>query len=389
MRLLRFCLVLFVLCFAHAAHAQEFFCPTGAKLVTSADLAQLQACGATNITVGMCLDTATQNLLSLNECSEAKTFLKSLPKETPSQCGTESNASIDGLNAQFSICAANFIKSFMASNGPVRINSAYRSQAQQQCVCGVATGMCGGQGTYNPATGQVEGGSSHLRGLALDITPLNGDFVKLHAFAASFPTFGVSFPLGMADKQHLEPTLANGPCAKPSVATPTAGVTPGGVTPPTIQSNIPRPVTFSPFIGAAGSIAGTYLLQLLSAPSYTSPYTQGSLNNTASPYGYFGVGSIGTTTSYATSTYTTLAPQVRLAVPTTTEEVQVSASELLGSTGQTEAPSSALTLIQPVIALVDMVSALPTSTAQDIIVGLYTQVVALLTQVVAVLVSGR
>ncbi len=387
MRFTLFGLMLFVLCFASVAHAQDFFCPPGAKLVTSAELAQLQACGATNITVGMCLDTLTQNILSLPQCAEAKAFLKSLPKETPSQCGTESNSSIDGLNAQFSICAANFIKSFIASNGPVRINSAYRSQSQQQCVCNVAAGMCGGQGTFNPATGQVEGGSNHLRGIALDITPLNGDFVKLHAFAASFPTFGVSFPLGMADKQHMEPTLADGPCAKPGAAAPTA-IPSGGVTPPSSSfppSTLPRPVTFSPAFSFAGSVAGTYLLQMLSAPQYVSPYSAGSIN-TASPYGYYNP------SAYATVTPPTSVARSALLVPratTTPAVVAPSVGELLGSiAGPAEAPRAA-TLIQPVLALVELVSALPTTTTEAVIVGLYTQVVALLTQVVNLLVSGR
>ncbi len=370
--------------FANIAHAQQFFCPPGAQLITSAELAQLQACGATTITVGMCLDTATQNLLSLPQCAEAKTFLKSLPKETPSQCGTESNASIDGLNAQFSICAANFIRSFIASNGPVRINSAYRSQSQQQCVCNAAAGMCGGQGTFNAATGQVEGGSNHLRGMALDITPLNGDFVKLHAFAASFPSFGVSFPLGMGDRQHMEPTLADGPCAKPGVATPTAIPGSGVIAPP--ASALPRPITFTPAFSFAGSVAGTYLLQMLNTPQYVSPYSVGSINS-ASPYGYY------SPSAYATVSPPTLsvaAATLLVPRPTATPAVAApSVSELLGSiAGPAEAPRAA-TLIQPVLALVELVSALPTTTTEAVIVGLYTQVVALLTQVVNLLVSGR
>lgn len=375
-----------VFCFVQTAHAQDFFCPPGAKLVTSSELAQLQACGATNITVGMCLDTATQSILSLPQCAEAKTFLKSLPKETPSQCGTESNVSIDGLNAQFSICAANFIKAFSAINGPVRINSAYRSQSQQQCVCSVAAGMCGGQGTYNAATGQVEGGSNHLRGVALDITPLNGDFVKLHAFAAANPGFGVSFPLGMADKQHMEPTVPDGPCAKPGAANLTA-IPPSSTVAAPPTPNLARPVTFAPSPSFVGSVAGTYLLQLLNTPSYVSPYTPGSGNSVVSPYNYYVPSGqfVGTAN---TGGIPGSSPIVVPEQPATTSVGSLPAptvEDLLG----TRVMPTAVTLVQPVLALVQAVSALPNTTTESIIIGLYTQIVALLTQVVAVLTTGR
>ena len=146
------------------------------------------------------------------ESGQAKEYLKSLPKEAKSRCGTESDESIGRLNAQFSICAANFVRAYQSTYGdPIRVNSAFRLPQQQVCVCQGEKGLCGKPGKVDPKSGVVVGGSNHQRGVAIDITPASRDYARMQAFARSNPKLGVFFPHGMGDRVHLEPaTVACG-----------------------------------------------------------------------------------------------------------------------------------------------------------------------------------
>ena len=166
------------------------------------------------------------------ESGEAKEFLKSLPKEPRSKCGTESDLSIGRLNAQFAICAANFVRAYQNAYGDsIRINSAFRTPIQQVCVCRGATGLCGAPGKLNPQTGVVDGGSNHQRGVAIDITPASEDYARMQTFARANQKFGVFFPYGMGDRVHVEPsTVACGRGGNVSVpgiadASPSSGIT--------------------------------------------------------------------------------------------------------------------------------------------------------------------
>lgn len=118
--------------------------------------------------------------------------------------------SIDPLNPAFALCAANFMKAYEQSVGVTRISSAFRSPAQQRCVCPTPkAGTCGGAGTYNPTTRTVEGGSNHQRGIALDVNV--SDYSKLHEFARINPNFGITFPLGSGDPVHMQPVSRTDP----------------------------------------------------------------------------------------------------------------------------------------------------------------------------------
>lgn len=359
------------------------FCPTGAQLVTSEQLAQLQACGATGLSVDMCFDTQTAALLSLSQCTEAKTFLKSLPKETPSQCGTESNTSIDGLNPQFSICAANFIKAFSVVNGPVRLNSAYRTQAQQQCVCNVAAGLCGGVGTVK-ADGSVEGGSNHVRGVALDITPLNGDFVKLHAFASANPALGVHFPFGMADRQHLEPVSMTGPCATP------------GQQSLSVLDELGAPPSGSVYQQGTGIPPHPYQ-SIFSLTSSLAPlitqffYEGGSTGNTQSAvYPYTTVASssafaiLGETVVGA-GAQVPAAPLGRGEAATLLERVRTEGVVSEGGGAVGSVATTIREVLPAVSALLTTVQELPAETPQEAMVSIYLQIVSLLHALILVL----
>ncbi len=132
-------------------------------------------------------------LLGLN--SNAKEFLKSRYTRGASKCVRDPNKAINGLNPQFAECAAKFLQAWEKSGqGRVSITSAYRSVADQRCVCPVAVpGKCASPGR-----------SKHQRGIAIDVHPARGNWAQFHAAARKFG--GVYFNLGMTDKPHLVPS---------------------------------------------------------------------------------------------------------------------------------------------------------------------------------------
>lgn len=164
------------------------------------------------------LKVATDDKFTGADVTAAKAFLKTRINRTgrtscPAQPFTPDN-SIDPLNPAFAQCVAAFIQKYEAAYPGVKmiITSAFRSPTQQKCVCPSAVpGKCGSVGSYNPKTGQVEGGSNHQRGIAVDVNPSDGDYSKLHAFARANPSLGVSFPLGMTDRVHMQPTSKSDP----------------------------------------------------------------------------------------------------------------------------------------------------------------------------------
>lgn len=183
------------------------------RKATATDVAAL----AYRIQVGDCMDAATIAVTKPDQSSEAKAYLKTVPRTEKSQCGTASDDSIDRLNPAFAICAANFLKAYQSQYGSVTITSAFRTPAQQKCVCPVyRPGTCGPVGTYDPVTKTVVGGSNHQRGIAIDMHPSNGNYQQMKEFADANPSFGVGFPLYPKDKPHMQPTNKSSPqCAAP------------------------------------------------------------------------------------------------------------------------------------------------------------------------------
>ncbi len=189
---------------------------TGSECVRKATAADVAAL-AYRINVGDCMDAATIAVAKPDQSSEAKAYLKTVPRTEKSQCGTASDDSIDRLNPAFAICAANFLKAYQSRYGSVTITSAFRTPAQQKCVCPVyRPGTCGPVGTYDPVTKTVVGGSNHQRGIAIDMHPSNGNYQQMKEFADANPSFGVGFPLYPKDKPHMQPTNKSSPqCAAP------------------------------------------------------------------------------------------------------------------------------------------------------------------------------
>ncbi len=70
----------------------------------------------------------------------------------------------------------------------------------QKCVCPrVIDGICGGLN------------SNHIKGIALDVHPTNGNYQQMWAFAKANPSYGMGFPLAPGDKPHMQPTNKSDP----------------------------------------------------------------------------------------------------------------------------------------------------------------------------------
>lgn len=164
------------------------------RKATKADIAALGP--SSGVKEGACIDKATEALLNPKLSGSAKEYLKSLRRES-NRCGTASDESIDRLNSDFAICAAAFMQAYSKEYSVTfKITSAYRSPAQQQCVCPRAVpGLCG-----------AVGASNHQRGVAMDIHPTDGNYRRMADFARTNPQFGVCFPLAYKatpDRPHI------------------------------------------------------------------------------------------------------------------------------------------------------------------------------------------
>ena len=127
------------------------------------------------------------NLGVSNSVGSAKDFLNSVPKKCVGGCAAPPDkAHIDKLNNTFAVCAANFIKAYNQKYGAIYISSAYRD----------------GPSGENARAGGANG-SNHTRGLAMDMSPANGDFQTIWKFASQNPQFGVCFPYLGSDRPHM------------------------------------------------------------------------------------------------------------------------------------------------------------------------------------------
>jgi hypothetical protein len=143
-------------------------------------------------------------LLGINPAvGSAKIFLNSLPKACVAPCAAyPDEAHIRPLDSRFAVCAAKFIQAYSSISG-VTITSAYRDASSGE----------------NSKAGGVPN-SNHSKGVALDMTPKNGDYAKMVQFAKDNPSFGVCFPLP-SEQWHM--TLA-GLDSKESQACASVGI---------------------------------------------------------------------------------------------------------------------------------------------------------------------
>jgi len=142
------------------------------------------------IPLGTCIDASTEAAVKPQLSGAALLYLKSLPRQEKSACRTAEDKNLEKLDPNFKICAAQFIKAYTDKYGvTIRINSAYRDNSEQACVCKGAS-MCA-----------PIGASKHQLGVAMDITPSDEDFKKLHSFAIENPNLGVCFPFSSVDKR--------------------------------------------------------------------------------------------------------------------------------------------------------------------------------------------
>ncbi|MDB5238039.1 MAG: hypothetical protein JWM46_309, partial [Candidatus Kaiserbacteria bacterium] len=156
----------------------------GTRPATAADSAVQNG----TITAGTCYNP---NEVGIGQSTEtAKVFLNSVPKKCVGACAAPPDkAHIEHLNDTFATCAANFIKAYNQKYGVIYISSAYRD----------------GPSGENARAGGAPG-SNHTKGLAIDMSPANGDFQTMWKFASQNPQFGVCFPYLGSDRPHM--TLA-------------------------------------------------------------------------------------------------------------------------------------------------------------------------------------
>ena len=147
---------------------------------------------------------------------QALSILKSLPRQwagsSTYDCKTYEDKNIEKLAMSFAVSAAAFLKAFFEVHGYVTITSAYRTADEQTCVCKGEKGPCAGRPRMlktKKGRRVVKGGTSrHQRGIALDVRAGTGskdEYACMHEFAQFNPQFGVSFPMGMRDRPHMEP----------------------------------------------------------------------------------------------------------------------------------------------------------------------------------------
>ena len=151
---------------------------------------QQEADSANNggIVAGVTLVCPDANSLGISDLvGGAKEYLNSVPKRCVGACAAPPDkAHIDKLNNTFAVCAANFIKAYVQKYGVIYISSAYRD----------------GPSGENARAGGASG-SNHTRGLAIDMSPANGDFQTMWKFASQNPGFGECFPYLGSDRPHM------------------------------------------------------------------------------------------------------------------------------------------------------------------------------------------
>lgn len=161
-----------------------------------------------------------------NLVGAAKQYLLSVPKKALSNCAPPTDPNnITRLNNTFAVCAANFLKAYQQKYGTIYITSAFRD--------GAAASAANGSGASANACAGGANGSNHMRGLAMDVYPSDGNFKQIWDFAIQNPQFGVCFPHEgqggtLLDRPHM--ILAGiggtegGKCAALGVAKPCSGV---------------------------------------------------------------------------------------------------------------------------------------------------------------------
>lgn len=194
----------------HVAQAAD--CPAGTTPITSGTRAAATAAGIP--TSAECWDP--KSTIVGQEKGEAKQYLNSIVRG--GKCGPY-QSSAEGLNPDFAVCAARFMKALRAKDPRFYVASMYRSSAHQAYLCG---GGCGRVNGPCAAAGQ----SKHQSGNAIDIS--NGQRIVpewVHNMARGY---GIRFPVN-GDSGHMEP-IPGSNCSNPNFQ-PTDTV--GDITPTT------------------------------------------------------------------------------------------------------------------------------------------------------------
>lgn len=150
------------------------------------------------IAIGACIDSVTEAVIKPQQSGAAKEFLYSI-RCSDSAGGTSARVSIDKLNPEFAICAANFLETMKNSSvSDVCLRDGYRTPEQQARPSrGIKCKPTRSDGYPCP----------HPQGVAIDVnTSLKARGYKiLHDAAPSFGlVFNVSGPSG-GDPYHFEP----------------------------------------------------------------------------------------------------------------------------------------------------------------------------------------
>ncbi|MFA7309355.1 MAG: D-Ala-D-Ala carboxypeptidase family metallohydrolase, partial [Candidatus Paceibacterota bacterium] len=164
-------------------------CPPDSRKATADDAVVKNG----QVQLGTCYNPNDPNLGQSVE--EAKGYLLSIARGLPGTKAPPDQSHINNLNSTFAVCAANFLKAFSKTYGPVTLSSAFRcgpnSPASITCNRG-----------ENAAAGGASS-SNHQLGLAIDVSPASGDFQRIWNFAKANPQFGVCFPYLGSDRPHM------------------------------------------------------------------------------------------------------------------------------------------------------------------------------------------
>ncbi len=225
------------------------------------------AAGGGGIIAGVTMVCPSDAQLGITDAAgAAKAYLLSIAKDLRGSQAPPDKAHIDLLNNSFAICAANFLKAYIQSYGPVNVVSAFR--------CGPITPAnitC--DRTENARAGGATN-SNHQLGVAVDINPAGGNssYDTLRSFAQANPGYGVTFPWpfynGSTDKNHMQAINKSSPSCSGVAGTP---VTPsaGTASPPQQISNVIRQALGLQQPQSSLSSLGTQAVQAVAAQTQT------------------------------------------------------------------------------------------------------------------------
>lgn len=181
------------LALAPTAEAQTRVCADGSPAHTATLQEALSAPGIIAGVIELCPEDAALGISG--DVGAAKQYLLSIARDLRNSQAPPNQARINSLNSTFAVCAANFLKAYSQTHSAVTIVSAFR--------CGPRTPSTIQCDRSENARAGGAAGSNHQVGLALDLSPSDGNYQRLWEFAKKNPQFGVCFPHQSADPPHM------------------------------------------------------------------------------------------------------------------------------------------------------------------------------------------